>query len=77
MARRTGELGPLVAKRLQKTLDDSGLSVANLADRSHVTRQTIYRILEGRGGNSSIGLIADLARALQVHPAWLAYGIGK
>ena len=76
MARRTGELGPQVARRLQQALEGAGLTVADLSARSFVTRQTIYRILDGHGGNSSIGLIADLARALQVNPAWLAYGVG-
>lgn len=74
MARRTGELGPQVARRLQQALEVAGLTVAELSIRSFVTRQTIYRILDGKGGNSSIGLMADLARALQVDAAWLAYG---
>ena len=72
---RTGEYGPQIAKRLQQAMEEAGLSVATLSERSLVTQQTIYRILDGHGGNSSIALIADLAKALQLGPAWLGYGV--
>ena len=75
--RRTKELGPGLGKRLRQARDNAGLTVRELADRANTSVQTIQNLSDGLGGNSGIGLIADIARALAVSPAWLAYGMGK
>lgn len=76
MARRTRELGPAIGKRLRLARELSGLTVRELAARAHCTTHTVQRISDGLGGNTGLGTIADLACALGVSPAWLAFGEG-
>lgn len=35
-----------------------------------------YAISEGRGGNSGLGVMVRLAKALGVSPCWLCFGEG-
>lgn len=76
MARRTRELGPSIGKRLRLARELRGLTVRELAEVGHCTTHTIQRISDGLGGNTGLGTITDLARALKVTPEWLAFGIG-
>ena len=71
------ELGPDIGKRLRQAREAAGLTVRDLAYRAHTTKTTIMAISDGRGGNSSVSLLARIARALNVSPAWLAYGEGE
>ena len=75
--RRTKELGPGLAKRLRLARKAAGLTVRDLADAAHTSAQTIQNLSDGLGGNSGIGLLADIARALNVSPSWLAFGSGE
>ncbi len=52
------------------------MPMRELADRAQVTVRTVLRISQGKSLNPGVGTIADLARALDVRPAWLAYGDG-
>jgi len=70
------EIGPDIGKRLRKAREASGLTVRELALRAHTTGTTVQSISDGKGGNSSVSLIARLAKALSVRAAWLAYGDG-
>lgn len=74
MARRTRELGPGIGKRLKAAREAAGLTVRELAELAHTSPTTIQMISDGRGGNSGVGVLADIARALDVTPEWLAYG---
>lgn len=76
VARRTRELGPGIAERLRKARAMAGLTVRELASRAHTTAQTVQWLSDGKGGNSGIGLLVDLAKALSVSPEWLAFGVG-
>lgn len=74
VARRTKELGPGIGKRLKRAQRDAGLTVRELAERANTTPTTIMTIRGGEGGNCGVGLLYDVAKALGVSPAWLAYG---
>lgn len=79
MARRTKELGPAIGLRLRQARKLSGLTIAELAERAHLSRKTVQDLSLGHGGAVGVGTITDLARALDVPgvtPAWLAFGEG-
>lgn len=76
MARRTKALGPDIAKRFRHARDLSGLTVRELAERAHTSTTTLTKLADARGSNTGVGLLADIAKALGVRPAWLAYGDG-
>ncbi len=77
VARRTKELGPDIGKRLRKARQAAGLTVRDLAAKAHTTAQTVQWISDGKGGNTGVGLLVDLAKALGVTPEWLAFGVGE
>lgn len=74
MARRSRELGPGIGKRLRQAREEAGLTVRELAERAHTTPKTIQDISDGKGGNSGVGTLSDIARALGVRPEWLICG---
>lgn len=76
MARRSKQLGPDIGKRLRRAREACGLTVRELAKRAHTSAPTIQDLSDGKGSNSSIGLLADIAKALQVTPWWLCFGFG-
>lgn len=76
VARRTKELGPGIAKRLRRAREARALTVRELAERANTTHQTIQNLSDGLGGNSGVGILFDIAKALDVSPAWLAFGEG-
>ena len=76
VARRTRQLGPAIGKRLRLAKNAKDLTVRELAKLAHTSPNTIQVISNGEGGNSSVGLLADIAKALGVTPEWLAYGAG-
>ena len=75
--RRRKELGPPLGRRLRIAREAAGLTTRELAALAHTSKKTIQDLSDGKGGNSGIGLIADIARGLGVSPAWLAYGEGQ
>jgi transcriptional regulator with XRE-family HTH domain len=77
MARRTTALSKAIAQRLRLAKTARGLSVRQLAERALVDKNSVVRLYYGRSMNPSIGIIVDLARALHVDPAWLAFGVGE
>ncbi len=48
-----------------------------LAERAHIARKTIQDLTNGDGGNVGVGTLTDIARALGISPAWLAFGEGR
>ncbi len=76
VARRTETLGVGIRKRLLAAQKQSGLTVRELAARSHVSPPTIMRARQGGAGGMSAGVLSDIARALGVNAAWLVYGVG-
>ncbi len=77
MARRTNALALAIGGRLTATREARGLSMQELAELALVDRNTVYRLSHGRILNPGIGTIADLARALEVDPSWLGFGVGR
>ncbi len=76
MARRTYQLAREIAQRLRLARELRGVTVRDLAKRAMVDQQTVITISQGRTINPGIGTIADLARALEIDPAWLGFGVG-
>jgi transcriptional regulator with XRE-family HTH domain len=68
------ELGAALGPRLKKAREGKGWPVQKLADEAGVTRQMIYNIEGGRGGNIGIATIKRLADALGLPAGWLAFG---
>lgn len=77
VARRTKELGPGIGRRMREAREHHGMSQRDLAKLAHCTQVTVGALESGSGGNSSIGLYADIARALNVSPEWLCFGVGE
>lgn len=51
--------------------DTLGISMAELARRSGISRQALYGILDGSSGQAKVSTLISLASALQVHPVVL------
>lgn len=61
-----------LGKRLQKALDDAGMTQAQLAERLGISQQAVQFICSGRTKNSKhTGRIAEI---LGVTPEWLVFG---
>lgn len=75
--KKVRELGPDIGKRLRIAREASGLTVRELAHRAHTSKTTVLAISEGRGGNSGLGVMVRLAKALGVRPCWLCFGEGS
>jgi len=63
-------------RRLLQARHKAGLTHRELAERAEVVHMTPYRIELADGYSASLAVVERLAEALQVSPAWLAYGIG-
>ncbi len=77
MVRRTYKLAADIAGRLKEARTSSGMTVRELAHAANLDKNSVSDIELGRVRNPGVGTIADLARALQVDPRWLAYGLAK
>ena len=66
-----------IARRLNEAREQAGLSVEELAERAGTTPTAIQTITCGKGGECSVALLTDVARALEVSPAWLVFGDGE
>lgn len=77
VARRVNILGPAIAERLRLARELRGLTVRQLAEQAQVDKQTVQRLSDGLGRNPGAGMMADLAKALDVSPAWLTFGEGS
>lgn len=60
----------IIAERLSKALNDSGLGQRELAEKSHLTESSISHYINGRHAPSKESAEA-LAKVLNVTPAWL------
>lgn len=52
------------------------MSYRELARAALVSPSTVQAIGEARSPRVSVAVLWDLARALRVSPAWLAFGVG-
>lgn len=77
MAKHSKALGPLVGQRLTRLMRERGLTDRDLADQANVTHGTIRNLRLGLGGQAGIGTVYNVAYALGVRAAWLAYGDGE
>lgn len=76
MARRSGQLGPDIGKRLRRAMRLRGFSNRSLAAAIPVATATVQAIKDGRGHTSAVGLLVDIAKALKIEPGWLCFGLG-
>lgn len=75
--RRVTKQDEQMAGRFKRAQQLRGLTVRALAEKAHVTPPTVMRVRNGGGADMDAGLLADLARALDVSPGWLVYGEGS
>ncbi len=61
--------------RIRRWMDQSGTSQVNLAKTLDCTRGAVGHYLTGRR-QPTLSQLERIAEAMQVHPAWLLYGIG-
>lgn len=54
-----------------------GMSCSKLAEESGLTTRDVERIEQSAAGSVTLREILDLAMGLDVHPAWLAFGVGE
>lgn len=59
--------------RLDAAMERAGLSMHSLSSRSKLSRTSLYKFL--RGVDIRLSVLERLAKALDVSPAWLAWGI--
>ena len=59
------------AEYVRKRADTLGLSMAELARRSGISRQALYGILDGSSGQARVSTLVTSVNALQVHPVVL------
>jgi DNA-binding Xre family transcriptional regulator len=59
------------SKKFDELFKKSGLSVEDLADKSGLTRQTIWLLREGHSTDVRISTLQALASALDVEPSEL------
>jgi transcriptional regulator with XRE-family HTH domain len=64
-----------IGARLNEARIEAGLSMSALGARARVAASTINTIEKGRAMPAA-DTIERLARALGLHPCWLAYGAG-
>lgn len=76
VARRTTKLSQEIGQRLTTIREARGITERDLARLAHMHHVSVHRTCHGEGGNPNVGTILDLAKALRVNPAWLAFGIG-
>lgn len=62
--------------RMARVLDRKGWPQAELARRSGVDEQNVYKYLQGRVAQPRGDTLPRLARALGVNPLWLRDGVG-
>lgn len=74
VAKHTKALGPQIGLRLSRIMNERGLTDRAVADEAHVSFATIQNLRRGLGGQAGLGTVYNVAKALQVRPAWLAYG---
>ncbi|MBI5516637.1 MAG: helix-turn-helix domain-containing protein [Deltaproteobacteria bacterium] len=71
----TAELST-IARRVSYARGLRGLSLRRLASGAGVSHGTIFAMESRDADDASVSTIRALARVLDVHPAWLAFGIG-
>lgn len=77
MARRSNSLGRGLGARLREARLLRERTLRDLADEVGISPTTLVTIERGDGGNSGVGLLTDIARALVVRPCWLVFGEGS
>lgn len=60
-----------IAKRIKKRRMELDMSVANLANRLHMSKATIHRYESGEIKQIKMPVMVSIARELKVAPAWL------
>jgi transcriptional regulator with XRE-family HTH domain len=71
----TAELAT-IAQRVAYARGLRGLSLRRLAAGAGVSHGTIFAMESRDADDASVSTIRSLARVLDVHPAWLAFGLG-
>lgn len=70
------KLGPEIGRRLSRIMKERGLVDRDLGELALMSHSAIYKLRHGFGGQVGVGTIWNIAKALGVSPAWLAFGVG-
>lgn len=62
--------------RLSETLATQGRTLEQLSEEISISQSALQSILDGRS-DITLPMLAELADALEVSPAWLAFGTGE
>ncbi len=65
-----------LGRRLRASREAKEWSLARLAEESSLTKAYIVRVEKG-ASNISLRVVGQLAVALSVSPAWLAFGVER
>ncbi len=70
------QIGPQLGRRLTRLMKEKDLNDRVLGERALISRTTVYNLRHGFGGQVGLNTIVNLAKALGVRAAWLAFGEG-
>ena len=70
-------LGPEIGLRLSRLMKERDLTDRDLGELAMMSHSAIYKLRHGFGGQVGVGTIFNIAKALKVRPAWLAFGDGE
>jgi DNA-binding Xre family transcriptional regulator len=71
-----GEIEVEFKDRLRQAIEESGMSVTELADQIGLTKQAVHKLLDGTSKTMNMYNLFTASHALQVNPEWLATGAG-
>jgi transcriptional regulator with XRE-family HTH domain len=70
------EMDEMFKQRFQLAIDESGLSVQEVADAAGMSREAVYKLLQGKSHGPSLENLKMLSRVLRVSLMWLGWGDG-
>src|SRR5262245_14646654 len=77
LAMHSHRLAPEIGRRLARVMKERDLTDHDLDDLAMMSHSAIYKLRHGFGGQVGVGTIFNIAKALGVRPAWLAFGDGE
>lgn len=70
-------MGNLITERVQKAIEESGLSDAEIAKKAGVSATTVWRWRSGETKSFDANKLKTIANALQLSYEWLRFGEGE
>lgn len=76
LAMHSHRLGPEIGRRLSRLMKEHDLTDRDLGELALMSHSAIYKLRHGFGGQVGVGTVYNIAKALGVRAAWLAFGDG-